>query len=564
MAATLIVKVIGALFKLPLKEIIGVSGFGYFNTAYGLFNTLYALSTAGLPIAVSKMVAECAASGRYRDIRRIHRISTAAFLVTGTVGTLIMLLGAQPYVSFAKNPSAFLSVILMAPAILFVCLTSSFRGYYEGLRNMYPTGISQVVEALVKLVFGLALAFLAINAGMKEYEELGTVFGRAAASPESARLMTLAYGSAGAILGIVISTFGGTLYLWLYHKFHGDGITRQQLHAAPPAREKKVLLKKLIYIAIPICLGALATNITTLVDVTSVTNRLSTALERGYDVVMGMYQGLIPEAMELVEIPNYLFGAYNLSVTVFNLVPAITTTFGISALPAVTTAWVEGQRESLRRNIESVWRMTSLIAMPAGFGLIALAEPVLLFLFPTEPEAVVIAAPILRVLGLAVILVSLTLPTNSMLQAVGKLNVPVKMMLIGGAAKLILNFTMVAVPKINIQVAPYGTLLCYGIIFFLSAPILCRTAGVRVRIFQVFGKPMIAGLLCGAAAWAASGLLTKQMGTGRTVTLLAMLIGGGVYAVALVLLRAMTREDLLMLPKGEKIVKLLEKYRLIG
>lgn len=208
MAATLIVKVIGALFKMPLKEIIGVSGFGYFNTAYGLFNTLYALSTAGLPIAVSKMVAECAASGRYRDIRRIHRVSTGVFLITGTAGTLVMLLGAGPYVSFAKNPSAFLSVAVMSPAILFVCLTSSFRGYYEGLRNMYPTGISQVVEALAKLICGLTLAYLAISMGMKEYADAGTVFGAAADSEESARILALAYGSAGAILGIVISKIG--------------------------------------------------------------------------------------------------------------------------------------------------------------------------------------------------------------------------------------------------------------------------------------------------------------------------------------------------------------------
>lgn len=564
MAATLIVKVIGALFKMPLKGIIGVSGFGYFNTAYGLFNTLYALSTAGLPIAVAKMVAECAASGHYRDIRRIHRISTAVFLVTGSVGTLVMLLGAGPYVSFAKNPSAYLSVVVMSPAILFVCLTSSFRGYYEGLRNMYPTGISQVVEALVKLVCGLALAAFAINMGMGEYARLGTVFGTAADSEESARLLALAYGSAGAILGIVISTFAGTLYLWLYHKIKGDGITRSQLVAAPPATDKKVLLRRLILIAVPVCLGAVATNVTTLIDVTSVTNRLATALDRGYDVMMSMYAGMIPEAMPLTEIPNYLFGAYNLSVTVFNLVPAITTTFGISALPAVTTAWVEGRRESLRKNIESVWRMTSLIAMPAGFGLIALAGPVLHFLFPGEPEAILIAAPILRVLGVAVIFVSLTLPTNSMLQAVGKLNVPVKMMLLGGAAKLILNFSLVAVPSINIRVAPYGTLLCYAIIFLVSAPILCRTAGVKIRAFQVFGKPLLGGVFCGAAAWAAYGLLARYLSEGRLTTLLAMAAGGAVYVVSLFLLRAIAKDDVLMLPKGEKIAKLLEKRGLIG
>lgn len=142
MSATVIVKIIGYFFKVPLKGIIGVSGFGYFNAAYGLFNTLYALSVAGMPIAVSRMVAQNMQQGRYRDVRKIKRLSTVSFLCTGLLGTLLMFAGAGPYVRFAENPNAFLAVFVMAPAIFFVCVSSSYRGYYEGLRNMYPTAWS--------------------------------------------------------------------------------------------------------------------------------------------------------------------------------------------------------------------------------------------------------------------------------------------------------------------------------------------------------------------------------------------------------------------------------------
>ena len=155
MSATVIVKIIGYFFKVPLKGIIGVSGFGYFNAAYGLFNTLYALSVAGMPIAVSRMVAQNMQQGRYRDVRKIKRLSTVSFLCTGLLGTLLMFAGAGPYVRFAENPNAFLAVFVMAPAIFFVCVSSSYRGYYEGLRNMYPTAWSQISEALVKLACGL-------------------------------------------------------------------------------------------------------------------------------------------------------------------------------------------------------------------------------------------------------------------------------------------------------------------------------------------------------------------------------------------------------------------------
>lgn len=196
-------------FQGPTEGIIGVSGFGYFNAAYGLFNTLYALSVAGMPIAVSRMVAQNMQQGRYRDVRKIKRLSTVSFLCTGLLGTLLMFAGAGPYVHFAENPNAFLAVFVMAPAIFFVCVSSSYRGYYEGLRNMYPTAWSQISEALVKLACGLLFSSAAVRLGLEEYERFGRVFGTAVETSSQAQLAVLPYGAAGAILGIVVSTGSG-------------------------------------------------------------------------------------------------------------------------------------------------------------------------------------------------------------------------------------------------------------------------------------------------------------------------------------------------------------------
>lgn len=563
MSATVIVKIIGYFFKVPLKGMIGVSGFGYFNAAYGLFNTLYALSVAGMPVAVARMVAQNMQKGRYRDVRKIKRLSTAAFLLSGLLGTALMLLGAGPYVRMAQNPNAFLAVFVMSPAIFFVCVSSSYRGYYEGLRNMYPTALSQVAEAMVKLALGLLFASSAVRMGLEEYQASGTVFGAAVSTPEQARLAALPYGAAGAILGIVLSTAAGSLFLWAYSRRKGDGISPQMLEESAPAQKSGRLLKELWTIAIPICLGALALNITTLIDVSSLTNRLSAALENGGEALLSMYRGVIPASTPREEVPNYLFGAYNMSVTLFHLIPALTTTFGVSALPAVTTAWAAGDRTLLRRSIESVWRVTSLIAFPAGFGVCALAEPVLTLVYKEDPASIPIAAPILRVLGIAAIFVALSSPTNSMLQAVGKVNVPVKLMLLGGFLKLTVNFVLVPVPSVNIQGAPYGTLLCYGLIVCISIPVLCRSAGISIRPGEVFLKPLFAGALCGAAAWTGYGLFSRM--AGNTVsTVLSILLAGIVYVIALFLVRGVAKYDVLMLPKGEKIAKLLEKYRLIG
>ena len=532
MSATVIVKIIGYFFKVPLKGIIGVSGFGYFNAAYGLFNTLYALSVAGMPVAVARMVAQNMQQGRYRDVRKIKRLSTISFLCSGLLGTVLMLLGAGPYVRMAQNPNAFWAVFIMAPAIFFVCVSSSWRGYYEGLRNMYPTALSQVAEALVKLALGLSFSSAAVRMGLEEFQAKGTVFGAAVSTPEQAQLAVLPYGAAGAILGIVVSTAVGSLFLWAYSKRKGDGISRQMLDSATPAQKSGRILKQLWSIAIPICLGALALNITTLIDVSSLTNRLSAALENGGDLLLSMYEGILPASTPKEEIPNYLFGAYNMSVTLFHLIPALTTTFGVSALPSVTTAWAARNQTLLRRNIESVWRVTSLIAFPAGFGICALAEPILTLVYKEDPASIPIAAPILRVLGIAAIFVALSSPTNSMLQAVGKVNVPVKLMLLGGFLKLAVNFVLVPVPSVNIQGAPYGTLLCYGLIVCISIPVLCRSAGITIRFQDVFLKPLFAGILCGVTAWTSYGLFFRLVGN-TIATGLSILLAGIVYVVVL-------------------------------
>lgn len=560
--ATVVVKIIGVFFKMPLTNIIGAAGMGYFNIAYGLFNTLYALSVAGLPVAVAKMVAENAAVRRFRDVRRIRTLSTLAFLVTGTIGTLIMFFGAGPYVRFNKNEDAYWAVAVMAPAILFVCLTSSFRGYYEGLRNMYPTAASQVVEALGKLLFGMLFATQILQRGLEEYARLGTVFGVPSASAAHAKLDVLPYAAAGAIAGIALSTLLGTLYLWLRHRVSGDGITQAELAASPKAAGSRVIMARLVRLAVPVCLGALVLNITTLIDISSITNRLSTAITKDAATVLGMYAGAIPAAMELRDIPNFLYGTYTMAVTVFNLVPAITTTFGVSALPVIAAAWSTRNQNDLTRSIESVLRITSLVAFPAGLGLVALAEPILLLIYPGEAAAVV-AAPMLRILGIAVLFVSLATPTNSMLQAIGRADVPVKLMLAGGLLKLATNFIFIANPAVNIQIAPYGTLLCYVVILLASLPVLSRAAGVRIHIGKTFFRPLAAAGFCGVSAWASYGLLARALPNGLS-TVLAIGTGGVIYVICLFLFRAIAKDDILMLPNGEKIAKTLEKKKLIG
>ena len=563
MVATVIVKLIGAVFKIPLTNLIGGEGMGYFTTAYGLFNPIYALSIAGLPVAVAKMVAENAALRRFKDIRRIMRISTALFFIMGIAGLSLIVFGSGLFVRAVGNPGAFWSVIAISPAIFFGCMTSAYRGYYQGLRNMYPTAVSQIVEAIIKLAGGLLGAYIMLLWGARQFESGGPVFGQAVATMEQAQAASLPYAAAGAIFGVTLSTLCGAAYLWISHKCRCDGITEAEVEASPQPRPAKQLRRRLIRLAIPVCLGAVAVNLTSMIDLVSVMNRLDTAIGQDSAAVLSMYQGLIPEGMSLGQIPNYLFGSYQaLAITIFNLVPSLTTTLGVSALPAVATAWATRSEKELRRNVEAVIRMTCLVAIPAGLGLFALAGPILQMLFSARAAEAVIATPLLQMLGIAAIFVAVATPINSMLQAVGRPDLPVKLMVAGGIVKLGINFFLVAVPSININGAPIGTIICYLIIVVAGIICLCKITDVVPNLVGVFIKPLIAGGICAATGWASFGLLHMRLGNTLSV-IGAIALACVVYLVSLFLIHAITKDDVIMLPKGEKIAKLLEKRGLI-
>ena len=560
-AATVIVKVVGALFKIPLGNIIGNVGMGYFNTAYALFNVVYSLAIAGLPIAVAKLVSEYEALGRHRDTRRVLRISRGLFLLTGVIGSVVMLAGARVYANAVNNSNAVFAVIALAPTIFFACVMSIYRGYYEGLKNMYPTAVSQIVEATVKTVAGLGLTVLILNLARQSYAQTQKVFWVAVGGPEDAEMIALAFAAAGAMLGVSISTIGGAVYLMFRHRKRGDALTAQELMTAPPSQSTRRILSALVRIAVPVCLGSIATSLTSLIDSFSVMNRLETAIGSDYATIAAQYGAVLPTAKS--DIPNFLFGAYGLAQALFNLVPAITTTFGISALPAISSAWALRDREEMGKNVSAALKLTCLVAIPAGIGMSVLAEPIIRLIYFNKVDEALIAVPILRVLGIAVIFVSFMSPINSMLQGIGKADVPVKLMLVGGGLKLIVNFVCVAVPQFNIKAAAWGTLACYVFIAFSSMAVLLKKTKIRLPMREVFFKPLLAGLICGATAFLGDRLLSAFLPS-KLATVGAIGLAAVFYLISLLLLRTLSKNDILMLPKGEKIVKRLEKRNLLS
>ena len=558
--AAILTKIIGALFfKIPLQN-INQTAYGYFEAAYNIYIPLYTVSAAGFPVAVSLLVSESLALGRYRDIRVIHRVANRIFFVTGTLGTVLMFIAAFLYPNFVHMPPVLLTMLVMAPSILFCCMVSAYRGVYEGSRNMYPTAISQILEAVGKLAVGLGLAAGALHLGQWQFEHGGVVFGKAASSASEALEISLPYIAAGGMVGVTFGSFLSLAYLVLRYRLKGNGITRAELASSPRPYSPKRIFRRLLAFAIPVALGTLATQLTNLIDVVSLQRCLAVVVEQSGDVIREMYASQIA-ASGTNDILAYLTANRGIAMTYVNLVPNITLTLGISALPVITSAWAMKNRPQLKKMVSVVLRITLLVALPSGIGLSLMAKPILNLIY--DPVTASVAGPQLQVLGIAVVFICLTAPINSMLQAMGRADIPAKIVLVGGLVKLVLNIALVLQPRLNIMGSAYSTLACYIVMVLLSLAALRRVVGIRLNWRMIFVKPLAASLLCGASAWVTNALLSKVISV-RISAVIAILAAVVVYIVALLLVKAIEKDDVLMLPKGEKIAQVLEKHNWIG
>ena len=509
--AVIVVKIIGALYKIPLNNILGDEGVTYFNASYKIYSFLLSLSTAGLPVALSKLVAESRALGKYNQSRRLLRLSLILFTAIGAVGTAIMFCFTGELAAMMNNSLAYAPIKALSFSVVCVCMMSAFRGYTQGSENMVPSAISQVIEAVFKLVVGLALAWYLVDAGLG-----------------------LSMGAAGAIMGVTISTVLALGYMVVNHLRH-----RNDTPASTDVPQRyRTLLKRLLAIGIPITIGASGMSLITLIDQSLIMGRLQDVL------------GLTERAAAALN------GQYEFSMTLFNLPSSFIPPITMSLVPAVSAALTRRDHRRVGKLVNTSLRLTTLLAFPAGVGLSVLAGPILILLYPAQYDAAVAATYHLQILGLASVFVCVMLLTNAILQAHGLAKVPILTMFIGGVVKVVANYMLVGNPDINIKGAPIGTLVCYALICVLNLICINRVLVSRPSYAQLFLKPLLATAGMAVTARAAYRLLAAPLGN-SLATLGAIALAAVVYGVLVLALRIITREDLEMLPKGEKLAKIL-------
>lgn len=510
-AATAIVKVIGAIYSIPLANIIGDEGFSYFSKAYLIYEVLLMISTTGLPVAMSRMISEAQALERHDQVRKIFSTALRVFLLLGVLGTVGMMAFARPLsLVFAKTEKAWFSILCLSPAVLLVCIIAAFRGFFQGQSNMTPTSVSQVFEALCKLVIGLGLAWLLLRLTGEE-----------------------SFATGGALLGVTLGLVVSAGYLFrCYRRASRD------LPVGGTVDTTAQTLRQLLAIAVPITLGSAGLQIINLVDTAVYMNRLVAAV------------GLTAERA------NELSGIYEFCRKIFNLPCAFITPITISIIPAITAHLTMQNRRGVRMVEGSAMRITGLIAMPCALGLFCLGGPIMNLLRGWTGEKLELAGFMMAILGLTVIFNSVILVTNAMMQAHGDVTTPVINMILGGVVKVIVNFILVGNPNLHIKGVAIGTMVCYLLMMTLNILAMARKKTIELRSLLGLGKPLLAAVLMGVVAWMANGVLQTLLPQ-RLACVGAIAVAGVVYVVLVVALRVITYDDCQLLPGGEKIARLL-------
>ena len=502
-------KLLGAFFKIPLTNILGGVGMSYFSCAYSIFMPVYSLTVTGLTAAVARMTAKAAAVGDSMQVQSIRRTALILFSLAGLAGSLLIALLARSFsILSIGNTDAQAAIVMIAPTVFFGCITAVERGYYEGMSNMYPTAVSQVAEGAVKVAAGLWLC------------------GYVTAHPDMLRrffpdMEDMRAGAAAAgIFGVTLSSVGAWLFFAVMSMLLGK-------HKKSSSEWNISTAKELTRTALPTGVSAVVTNLTALIDMWTVIGclRPETAGVSGIGAD---------------DIPHFVYGSFSgIALTVFNLVPSVTNMLGKGALTCVTSAYESRNRAALRNSTVQALIVSAVIALPASVGLGILSREVLDILYPMQSDEVMICVQPLRLLMPGMVCLCVSYPLFSMLQAVGKPSLPLKIMLIGTVLKLAGN--LILIPIMGADGAALSTSLCYGAILLISLITYLRAAEIKLSL-SPFAKVLYSGAVCGGAAYIAASAMRKSGASDIAVLLISAAAGGTAYIAMLYALMGVRKQ----------------------
>ena len=527
--STVLAKIISAIFRIPLSSnaCLGDIGFGYFSAAHDFFTPFHMMAISGFSVAVSKVVADYTAVNGFKDAEKAFKLSRKLLLWFSIAFAIILAIVIVPFVKATDiTGQSIYSYFAMIPCVIFCFIASAYRGYYEGLGNMNPAAVTNIIEALAKLVLGFGSALIVVKI-----------------------TNNFAFAAAAATLGITFGALLSLIYFYIKYKVSG-GITNAELKKSTPQKKDNEIIKSLVLVSIPIVLSSVASSVVTLVDAITVRWQLS-------GEIMSLARFYPEFVMNLEELPTLLYGIRSKAFTLYNLVPTLTMVVGVGAIPVLAEAFNKNETEELKEGIGSVFKLSALITLPAAAGFISLGERIMALLFGADASSQ-IGGKMLSLFGIALIFSGIAIPLGSCLQALNLQNRALVNVAIGIGVKIILNLWLCSIPEINVFGSVYATVACYAVILVLHLLTLIMAYGKLKDLKNILLKPLLASILCSVTAF-----LVSQLSLNSIVTVLSIVLGAMVYFAILIATKAFNDEDILAFPMGEKLLKIAKKLKFL-
>lgn len=533
-ASSIIVRIIGLFYRVPLNNILGEKGVAYYGIAFDVYSILLLLSSYSMPLAISKMVSKGVALKEYKNTRKILIHALIFSATCGIVAFLITFLGADLFAKILNYPQAAIALRVLSPALIILSILGVLRGYFQGLGTMVPTAVSNIIEQIINAVVSIVAASTLIK-----------TVSEATISKYPFPNVREAYGAAGSTLGTVCGAGAALLFIIFIYLLNRKKTQKLILRDQTNYEEStKDILKVIVATIIPVILSTTIYNIGGLIDTGLFSNIMSA---RGMDhdqidILTGMCTG------------NYRL--------IIQVPVALASALASSLIPSVVKSMAQKNKGNVITKVESSIKVMMIVAMPCAAGIGFLAKPIINFLFPTsiDPDKV----SLMLIIGcIAVVFISLSTITNSILQGIDKMRIPVRHCAIALVIRILVIVGLLYIFDINIFSLVIGDIVFSLSICLLNSYSLRKYLGFKQEILKTFILPGLCAIMMGVVAMLVNLGFYSLFSSYAVSVILTIVVSAIVYGFLLLLFKVIEIDELYMIPGGTKIIKIAKKLHLM-
>ena len=548
LSSQIVIKLLGVVYNLFTTNTpgFGNEGSGYNSAGHHIYTLLLAISSVGIPNAISKMTSAKNAVGDYKGAHRIYKSALILFSIIGVVASSMLFFGSEIIADKVINmKNAKYVLMALAPSIFFVCVSSVIRGYFVGMQNMQATSRSQILEQIFKCVFTIGIVyFMSIHTFFPDDKDL------------NAAMM-----AAGANFAATISAVFSTIYIIIFYLKRRNGIYEKINSSTVESTSSPIfkMFKSILLISIPISLSSIIAAINRIVDTATITRGIETAFSSFIPAHGSIGAILNPTTIQLEEEAVRLAGVLAKSDTLINLPTSLNIAFATVLVPSISAALARGEKKEASRFVSYSLLISLLIIMPCAVGYIALGQPIYQMLYPNVPDGY----QLLQLSALSLVFIALNQTISGSLQGIGKIYVPATGLLLGCIAKFILNTILIRQPSINIYGAPIGSIICQIISFAYCFTMLSKSVSLKLNLNKYIIKPLFCSVIMGISAYFSHKAILYITGVNIISVILSIIIAAIVYAIMILLTNSLSKDEMEMLPMGAKLYSILNKLKLV-